>query len=549
MIPAPPSLDDGLGVSREVVGRSKARRQRLVDLELNLVEALRGVGDVAGRIGRVAASCRDVPVLVVVADAGVQRELSPGGPTVLHETAERAQRRVGKHRRVEDGNLIRDAAPEDQLVIPGSGGTSEPRPIGSYLEEVATDFDRVISGEPVRLVPTDARARLKSILVIALVHRRRRAGDDARDRIGRRRFAAAVLFAVTARVIPERTDHHVRDHGVAFQAVPLRLPRAVESSLVSARLPGDEPTHVLDVGPPVEHGEAGEPIPLVYLERLLVREEPRLLTLDASRAIRFEAFQDAVVIAPLPPGDVEPQLVADDASAEIAARVVAELERVAGGNSLRLQIVVDVAALEPVARSRRERGAVKVVAAGLDDAVDGDAARRDRRVVTHRLNRRFFENRIVDVVAALRVGLRIRGDDAVHGLPRLTLLTERAERRLRVGGAAADVEVRPRTGRLLHQTDVAVAAAGDELQRFLRQLRRGRRGGGIDERRSARHGDGLFELSDLELDVDARRETRREADAISANRLKSGEYVLDGVCSDRQRRETVLALRVSHSRH
>src|SRR4029077_1370507 len=121
--------------------------------------------------------------------------------------------------------------------------------------------------------------------------------------------------------------------------------------------------------------------------------------------------------------------VPDDPAAVVSARVVPQLERVALRDALRPQRVVDIVALEPVARSGEEPGTVEVVAARLDDAVDRDAAGRNGAVVTDGRDLRLLQNGIVHVVAALRVGLRIRRHDAVHGLPGLTLLPERPERR------------------------------------------------------------------------------------------------------------------------
>src|SRR5439155_4197889 len=88
--------------------------QRLVDPELDLVEALRRIGHVPGRIGGLAAPRRDVPVVVVIARPEVQRELARDGPAVLHVAADRAKRRVREHRSVEHGDLIGHAAPENQ---------------------------------------------------------------------------------------------------------------------------------------------------------------------------------------------------------------------------------------------------------------------------------------------------------------------------------------------------------------------------------------------------------------------------------------------------
>ena len=168
--------------------------------------------------------------------------------------------------------------------------------------------------------------------------------------------------------------------------------------------------------------------------------------------------------------------------------------------------------------------------------------------MTDGLDRRLLEDGIVHVVAALRIGFRIRRHDAVHGLPGLALLPERTERRLRVGRAPAHIEVGSGPGRLLHQADIPVPARGDELQGFLRQLCGCGGRGRIDERRAARDGHGLLQLSDLQLDVHSGGKAGCQSDILSVSRLESREHERDYVGPDRQRGQTVLSLRVADCR-
>src|SRR5207247_5719832 len=190
-----------------------------------------------------------------------------------------------------------------------------------------TNLDLVIAPEPVRLVPAQAAAHLKPILEIALVHRGGCARDHSGDGVERRRFAQTELLTIPARVIPEPAEHQVCNDCPAPDALPLRLPRAVESSLVPSRLPGDNARHVLDVSPPVEHGKGREPVGRVHLERFLVSGEPRFLRLDTPGDIRLAALEDAIVVPSLAAGGIEPQPVPDDLAAQISARVVPQLER------------------------------------------------------------------------------------------------------------------------------------------------------------------------------------------------------------------------------
>jgi hypothetical protein len=86
----------------------------------------------------------------------------------------------------------------------------------------------------------------------------------------------------------------------------------------------------------------------------------------------------------------EPQLVHDDAPAELGTAVPAGQQFVAR-ESLRPQVVVQVIALEVAVGLADEDVAVELVAARLDDAGEIDAATRHLRIVGDRLHNRFVE--------------------------------------------------------------------------------------------------------------------------------------------------------------
>src|SRR4029077_3399643 len=129
-----------------------------------------------------------------------------------------------------------------------------------------------------------------------------------------------------------------------------------------------------------------EPIALGHLIRQLAHEKPLPVVLHRWRAVRPERAEHLGGIDSLSGRSVEPEFVAQDATAGLTAVVAPLQNRIAGRDSFRGQVVVDVLALKALAGLTPPRAAVEIVAAGLHDAEQRDSARRDVGVVAGGLN-------------------------------------------------------------------------------------------------------------------------------------------------------------------
>jgi len=253
----------------------------------------------------------------------------------------------------------------------------------------------------------------------------------------------------------------------------------------------------------------------------------------------LEVVQHVVGRAALPDGAVEPQLVPDDAPAQLAAHVVLRVERVARFDPLPPQRVVDVVALEAAVGPGPEPAAVELVAAGLHHGRHLHAARRPLGVRARALHAHLVERLVVpegraqaEIVDPVhRVPLRPGAADAVR--PRRRILQHHL--------AAPDVHERAHAGRHRQHAHHAVARRGGELQLIVRQQGAAGRRRDVHDGRRARDGDRLADGGHRELDVDPCREADGQPDLLPADALKSRQVVLDGVGANGQRRQAVLA--------
>src|SRR5262245_27083815 len=85
------------------------------------------------------------------------------------------------------------------------------------------------------------------------------------------------------------------------------------------------------------------------LVRQFDRGKPLNLFADGRRSIRVEAPQAVVVVPAFTSLNVEPELVPDDAAAQFGGSIPPRGNRVAAGDALRPQLVVQVVALHLLA--------------------------------------------------------------------------------------------------------------------------------------------------------------------------------------------------------
>src|SRR5207237_2862844 len=128
-----------------------------------------------------------------------------------------------------------------------------------------------------------------------------------------------------------------------------------------------------------------------------------------------------------PNTSVEPEFVADDASAKVATEVPPLHQLSAAGHPGRAQFVVDVVAFERRRCETGKRAAVKLVATRFDDGVEVYPAHRDLGVISDRLDRCLLEGREVSI-DTLRTATRGRSHHAVEQLVVVAGSTEVIER-------------------------------------------------------------------------------------------------------------------------
>ena len=554
------ALDHGAAVTGEVVRRVETRDDRVPRPEIDPIPALGRVHGLERRFRRRAALFRNEADCVSVAGAEIQREPPLDGPAVLHIAPQRVREIlrgairlvvfvtvvIGVHReRDQRGRPRRRAV--DQLIVadeplgePGLGAAAAVAradlPIRVRGRVVEARFEVVVAREEIRLVPRQPSegvvAPLERIDPVVRVAAREAAGQQIRG--GR------VVRVALARHVPDPGARLQRHELVAPDALPLDLARRRLRRAVHARVVRRELVVRALAALPDVLDEADELVRLVHL----IRDLPRVEVLEhvghrRRHAVVVEGVERQHALLAAARRVVEPELVPDDPSAELAAAVPARVHRVAARDAARPQLVVHIVEFQVVVGSEERAIAVELIAARLQDHVDLQTlGRRVGRVANGR-NRRFLDGGIVVVIAALRSGLGAACHDAFHGDPLLAELAEHLE--LWITCCEAPVQLRTRTRRLNHEGDDAVAAGRNDLQRFARQLRGGGRRGHVHQRCLAGNGDRLRERAHFEHDVHSGGEPRRDPQVGTPHGPKTFERVLDGVDAQRQRGETILA--------
>ena len=234
----------------------------------------------------------------------------------------------------------------------------------------------------------------------------------------------------------------------------------------------------------------------------------------------------------------------------IRAAVKTAFEVVGRGDALRAQLVVEIRGRERAAGLFPGRVAVEVVAAGLHDQVEVDAAVGRLDVVRDGLHARLLERGVVEIRAAA-TGLPCVGrHDAVQDQPgrRLGGDAVHAHRGELIRLGAADVQLRAHRRRLVHQGDDAGPARGHDLERLSCQHGDRTARCHIDGR-CGRHGHRLFDRPNFQRHIHTGDKSGRQAEAVASYSLKTLERVGHLVGADWQRRESVIALCVAHTDH
>ena len=160
-----------------------------------------------------------------------------------------------------------------------------------------------------------------------------------------------------------------------------------------------------------------EPLCLVHLIGDFIGPHELRLVDNAGLAVRLEHTERLLLIVPDMQRGVEPQLVPDETAAEVRAAVIAADKVIGFVDALRLERRINIRPLEPVVCLLPGHRAVEVVAAGLHDQVQIDAAIRRFHVVRDGLHSRFLERGIVEIRAAATGLPRIGRHDAVEDQP------------------------------------------------------------------------------------------------------------------------------------
>ena len=254
-----------------------------------------------------------------------------------------------------------------------------------------------------------------------------------------------------------------------------------------------------------------------------------VLIVEAEATIRIEAVRDNVRVADVAVRTEEPQLVLHDRTAERRVEVVDVLNAVAGRQSLGFELVGEVVALKTVAGVTKEARSAQAVPAFLGNQVDEQASARDLGARRRRLHGDFLRHRVV--VVRLRLAVRV-GRVHRHAVDRHGVVGRgrpvHIEPLLRGNARATNIlrddlhahrerafrGIGPRRRqRIEHLTP--------QVHGFLRALH-------VDDRRRARHGDGLLQRANTHLDVHGRVEVGRKLDAVTLQLRKSlqGEHHL-----------------------
>jgi hypothetical protein len=250
----------------------------------------------------------------------------------------------------------------------------------------------------------------------------------------------------------------------------------------------------------------------------------------------------------------EPQPIALDRTAdrEVGVPVLDESRRLRDPDTA--QVIIEVAALRPLAGVADERGATVVVAAGLGNDVEGRPA---AVALAHAAGDRHLHFlRVHEVVGEARdAAAAKRGTDvhAVH-LNRAFVATPAPRREEEIRGGpghrlgGVHVE-RQRLDPWHHRQDVAVGPCGRHLGEhsigehdltFRARLR-------IDDGRRAGDGNRLGDLSHSQVGIDRRHAGAGQLDALAPDRRESGERERHGIGTGFQINDSILPGPIGHN--
>ena len=382
VIESPPSaLYDSFPRGSQVVRGVQPRRQRIPDLRIDFVDARGG-----RELPRCAALRRNEGVVVAIPDTEVQREPAanpPGvGPVHPHVVSVRP-----RGRRIVVGlDLEWRAVVEGQTILPGlTARVVLPPDLVPDVIESRLEF--VVAGQQIRAEPRQPASRVVTLRHVEVAGTRICPRHGQCDLIERRRPAAAM-----------RPVGHDADRVGAGDVERSRPPPAPELQRRHQRLANDFPFDLVDMGaqrrtaslrtrsPLVELASLGpgvllrpmhepdEAIRRVQLGRDLAVEKDLALIGIAWRAVGPERSHDLAVLVAVPRCAVEPDLLADDSPAEIAALIGLTEQRVTARDALRRQVRIDVVALQVAVLVPHQTAAVEGVAARLGHHRDGDSA-------------------------------------------------------------------------------------------------------------------------------------------------------------------------------
>ena len=223
-------------------------------------------------------------------------------------------------------------------------------------------------------------------------------------------------------------------------------------------------------------------------------------------AAGVERVAQEVVRRPVAVGAEKPEPVAHDRTAVGEIRVVDALHAVPGDEPAGDELLVRVVALHALVAAGHEHRAAILIAAVARDHVDLHAAHRGFRRQRARLIADLFHQAVVEVEAGLVAAkphvldLHVVDHEHIVGGGRPVHLQRGLLHDLRaadVGGVGRDAGYQLSDGE-------RVLAGWNQVEPLTVHHRLRHRVADVDERRFAGDGDGLLELSDLEIDVDRR---------------------------------------------
>ena len=427
-----------------------------------------------------------------------------------------------------------------------------PDDVARLVEVLAAKLDVVrTTGEVVLEEAERARVLVAATLVQPIT-------ATALDDVGCEIFVARRGgVADQAEVVAELSGADFGEHVLADRAVPFALIdpawRILQQRRISGRVNGlvADPVAVVGavrllLGPVLQ--VADELVVLVHLigrlagvveqlgvERRAVQERP-----GRGRADRVLLIQV---------GEVAPDAIAHDRAADAEVEVLvgrqpvailanrpsialrgrrANRERLLLGEVARLNVAVLVVVIEVDA---------ELIAAALADELRDDARVWHLGGVRRRADEHLFERAVVEIEAG---GSRaFRRVDALDERTILAGVAVGEVRRLRAGGAAADVDAVERHRRRRGQQRPHVARVRDRRERLLVVVGLHARRRRIDNRRFTAHRDRLLHARDTHRDVDLGVEAQRDTDAFANDALETSELEGQPVLARRDGREAI----------